>query len=64
MEQYQDLTFVDVTQPFDTLSNGGLWNNMSKFGCPERFVKIIRQFDDGMMSRVLDDRNVSDICLG
>jgi len=33
---------------------------MSKFGCPERFVKIVRQFHDGMMARLLDDGNASD----
>ena len=33
---------------------------MSKFGCPERFVKIVRQFYDGMMACVLDDENTSD----
>jgi len=33
---------------------------MSKLGCPDRFVKIIRLFHDGMMARVLDDGNASD----
>ena len=33
---------------------------MSKFGCPDRFVKIVRQFHDGMMAQVLDDGNASD----
>jgi len=33
---------------------------MSKLGCPDRFVKIIRLFHDGMMARVLDDGNTSD----
>ncbi len=28
---------------------------MSKFGCQDRFVKIVRQFHDGMMACVLDD---------
>ena len=62
MEQHQDLhmTFVDLTKAFDTVSRGGLWKIMSKFGCPDRFVKIIRQFHDGMMARVLDDGNASD----
>ena len=62
MEQHQDLhmTFVDLTKAFDTVSRGGLWKIMSKFGCPDRFVKIVRQFHDGMMARVLDDGNASD----
>ena len=33
---------------------------MSKFGCPDRFVKIIRHSHDGMMVRGLDDGNASD----
>ena len=62
MEQHQDLymTFVDLKKAFDTLSREGLWKIMSMFGCPERFVKIVRQFHDGMMARVLDDGNASD----
>ena len=54
------MTFVDLTKAFDTVSREGLWKIMSKFGCPERFVKIVRQFYDGMMARVLDDGNGSD----
>ena len=62
IEQYQDLymTFVDLTKAFDTVSREGLWKIMSKFGCPDRFVNIVRQFHDGMMARVLDDGNASD----
>ena len=61
MEQHQDLymTFVDLTKVFDTVSREGLWKIMSKFGCPDRFVKIVRQFHEGMMARVLDDGNAS-----
>ena len=62
MEQHQDLykTFVDLKKAFDNLSTEGLWKITSKFGCPDRFVKIIKQFHDGMMARVLDDGNASD----
>ena len=63
MEQHQDLhiTFVDPTKAFDTVSREELWKIMSKFGCPDRFVKIVRQFHDGMMARVLDDGNALDL---
>lgn len=27
---------------------------MSKFGCPPKFIQMVRQFHDGMMARVLD----------
>ena len=48
MEQHQDLymTFVNLTKAFDTVSREGLWKIMSKFGCTNRFVKIVRQFHD------------------
>ena len=32
---------------------------MSKSGCLDRFVKIVRQFHEGIMARVLDDGNAS-----
>ena len=60
VEQHQDLyiTFVEPTKAF--VSREGLWTIMSKFGWPDRFVKIIRLFHDGMMARVLDDGNATD----
>lgn len=61
MEQHQDLytTFVDLTKAFDTVSREGLWKIMSKFGCPETFISIVRQFHVGMIAHVLDNANTS-----
>ena len=28
---------------------------MSKFGCPDKFVKMVKQFHDGMQASVQDD---------
>ena len=28
------MTFVDLTKAFDTISHDGLWEIMTKFGCP------------------------------
>ena len=55
-EQNQNLyiLFVDLTKAFDTVSRGGLWAILSKLGCPERFVSIIRSFHKGMMARVIE----------
>lgn len=60
-EQHQDLysTFVDLTKAFDTVSRQGLWKIMAKFGCPDKFIGIVRQFHEGMMARVLDDGEAS-----
>ena len=62
IEQCHDLytTFVDLTKAFDTVSRGGLWEIMGKFGCPRRFTTIVRQFHDGMTARVLDDGEPSE----
>ena len=34
---------------FDTVSREGLWKLMEKFGCPSKFITIVRQLHDGMM---------------
>ena len=44
------ITFVDLTKAFDTVSRDGLWKIMTKFGCPPRYVAMVRQFHDGMQA--------------
>ncbi|BHF62470.1 hypothetical protein SprV_0200545200 [Sparganum proliferum] len=43
-------TFVDLTKAFDTVNREGLWKIMQKFGCPERFIQMVRQLHDGIRS--------------
>ena len=43
-------TFVDLTKAFDTVSREGLWKIMSKFGCPNTFTNMVREFHDGMQA--------------
>ena len=52
-------TFVDLTKAFNTVSRDGLWKIMSKFGCPDKFIQVVRQLHDGMQAHVLDDRESS-----
>ena len=61
-EQNVDLyiTLVDLTKAFDTVSRGGLWKIMAKFGCPPRFIAMVRQFHDDMQARVQNDGEFSD----
>ena len=61
-EQNADLylTFVDLTKAFDTVSRDGLWKIMAKFGCPPRYIEMVRQFHDGMQARVQNDGEYSE----
>jgi hypothetical protein len=52
-------TFVDLVKAFDTVNRTGLWLIMEKFGCPPRFITMVRQFHDGMQAHILDDGNQS-----
>ena len=60
-EQNTDLysTYVDLTKAFDTVSREGLWKIMAKYGCPNKFINIIKQFHDGMLARVQDSGETS-----
>ena len=61
-EQNIDLymTFVDLTKEFDTVSRDGLWKKMAKFGCPPRYIAMVRQFHDGMQAHVQNDGEYSE----
>ena len=54
------MTFVDLTKAFDTVSREGLWKIMAKFGCPAKFIAMVRQFHDGMLARIQNDGEFSD----
>ena len=45
---------------FDTVSRDRLWKIMAKFGCPPRFIAVVRQFHDGMQESVQNDGEFSD----
>ena len=38
----------------------GLWKIMAKFGCPPRYLAMVRQFHDGMQARVQNDGEYSE----
>ena len=61
-EQNVDLymAIVDLTKAFDTVSRDGLWKIMAKFGCPPRYIAMVRQFHDGMQARVQNDGEYSE----
>lgn len=53
-EQHQNMfmAFVDLSKAFDTVQRELLWDILLRFGCPDKFVNILRQFHDGMTARV------------
>ncbi|BHF81913.1 hypothetical protein SprV_0802504800 [Sparganum proliferum] len=53
-------TFVNLTKAVDTVNRKGLRKIMQKFGCPERFIQMVRQLHDGMMARVTKNGAVSE----
>ena len=55
------MAFVDLTKAFDTVSREGLWKIMAKFGYPAKFIAMVRQFHDGMLARVQNDGEFSDL---
>ena len=54
LEQNMDLyqCFIDLTKAFDTVNRNLLWKVLKKFGCPEKFVNLIRSLHDGMVGTV------------
>ena len=50
---------VDHTKAFDKVSRDGLWKILTKFGCPTRFIAVVRQFHDGLQARVQNDGGFS-----
>ena len=61
-EQNVDLymTTVALTKAFDTVSRDGLWKITAKFGCPPRYIAMVRQFHDGMQARVQNEGEYSE----
>ena len=62
-EQNVDLymTLFGLTKAFDTVSRQGLWKIKAKFGCPAKFIAMVRQFHDSMLTRVQNDVEFSDL---
>ena len=54
------MTFVDLTKAFDTAIREALWKIMTQFGCPTKFIVMLRQFHEGMLARVQNDGEFSD----
>jgi hypothetical protein len=61
------MVFIDFTKAFDTVDRDLLWKLLEHYGCPDIFVKIIREFHDGMQASVLVDGDTTEsspVCHG
>ena len=59
-EQRYDLytTFVYLTKAFNTVSRDRLWKILAKYGCPEKFISIVKQFHESMRAHVQDNGDI------
>ena len=47
------MAFVDFTKVFDKVSRNGLYIILSKLGCPEKLLNIVKSFHDGMKASLI-----------
>ena len=52
--------FVDFTKAFDSVNREALWSVLGKFGCPSKFVNLIKCFHIGMKAKVQSCGSTSD----
>lgn len=46
------MVFIDFSKAFDSLSRQGLWSVLKKYGCPDKFVNVVKSFHDGIQTSV------------
>ena len=51
--------FIDFTKAFGTVSRDGLWQILTNFGCPAKFVNIIKPLHSDMQASVTQGTNHS-----
>ncbi|XP_067839378.1 uncharacterized protein [Heptranchias perlo] len=61
-EQHQPLymAFFDLAKAFDSVNREGLWSILLKFGCPLKFVTILRLLHDDMQAVILTNGSITD----
>ena len=52
---------IDFTKAFDKVSINGLWQVLTKFRCPDKFVNIIKSVHSGMQASVAHGNNHSNV---
>ena len=46
------MTFFDLSKALDSIDRGCLWEILYRYGCPPKFINIIRLFHDNMTATV------------
>lgn len=54
------VVFVDFTKAFDTVGRTGLWQLLRKYGCPEKFTRMIESLHTGMTAKIKEAGETSD----
>ena len=52
------MVFVDFSKAFDTVGRTGLWQLLSKYGSPEKFITMIATLHTGLMAEKSRNRSV------
>jgi hypothetical protein len=62
IEQNQSLfvVFVDFTKAFDTVGRTGLWQLLRRYGCQDKFTRMIESLHTGMKAKVKEAGETSD----
>ncbi|KAL2090150.1 hypothetical protein ACEWY4_014838 [Coilia grayii] len=47
------MAFIDLTKAFDSVNRTALWRALSKIGCPNKYLKILRLLHDDMTVTVV-----------
>ena len=42
------MVFIDFTKAFYNVSRQGLWSVLKKYGCPNKFINLVKSLLDGM----------------
>ena len=55
-EHYTNLfsTYVNMTKAFYTVNRQGMWKIKAKYGCPRKFITLVRYNNEEIQARVQD----------